>query len=289
MSLNETKLNDVYTNWLTAGIFSDLQNFDVPWKDLNISFSLDLAYHGNHSGNKIISPLLERLMANNSDPTVLTEEQRAQIANVIFTVCGTNWTKLYNTLNLEYNPIENVDAYLTETTDNTGNRNTTDQIKSTGTDTRVASGSDSVASTGTDTTENTGTVGTSGTSGTDRTTENGIAGFNSSDYSQADNQKVNENITVSNTETRNTKDTETKDLTDTTTYGRTDTETKDLTDDHTGTETTTGKTEHTLHRHGNIGVTTSQQMVTAERELWNWFFYDVVFTDIDKYLTISVY
>ena len=42
------RLNDVYSNWLTAGIFSDLQNFDVPWKDKNINHDLDIAYHGNH-------------------------------------------------------------------------------------------------------------------------------------------------------------------------------------------------------------------------------------------------
>ena len=45
-----------------------------------------------------------------------------------------------------------------------------------------------------------------------------------------------------------------------------------------------------LTRSGNIGVTTSQQMITSERELWLWhYFQDVVFKDISKALTLSIY
>ena len=45
-----------------------------------------------------------------------------------------------------------------------------------------------------------------------------------------------------------------------------------------------------LTRSGNIGVTTSQQMITSERELWLWhYFQDVVFKDICKALTLSIY
>lgn len=365
--VNETILMDIYPDWITGGgIFSDLQNFDVPWKDQNINADLDLAYYGNRSGGKICSALVDRLRGTDN---VLSETARANIARVIWTVCGENWKKLYDTLSIEYNPIENVDAYLTETTDTTGNRDTIDTIKSTGTDTHAASGTDTVNRTGTDThdttgtettdrtgtdttaesgtdtttrtgtdthetngtdtTDHTGTVKTDGSTDTNRTTENGIAGFNSGDYSNADNQTMTEKVTASTTETRATKDAETtaetdtetvnlsdateygktdtetlnlKDatdrtgqdketvnLTDETQYGRTDTETKDLTDNHTGNEATTGKVEHTLHRHGNIGVTTNQQMIESERELWNWYFYDVVFRDVDKYLTVSVY
>lgn len=45
-----------------------------------------------------------------------------------------------------------------------------------------------------------------------------------------------------------------------------------------------------LARHGNIGVTTTQQMLTSEREVWTWnFFYDIVFRDLDNLLTLKVY
>lgn len=45
----------------------------------------------------------------------------------------------------------------------------------------------------------------------------------------------------------------------------------------------------TTHRSGNIGVTTTQQMLTAERELWMWNFFDQVYKDIDTVLALSVY
>lgn len=300
--VNETKLTELYPGWMNSGIFADLNSFDVPWKDKNISQQLDIAYYGNRSGDKIISTLLEKIDPDNRE---LTAGERQTVANMIFAVCGDNWSRLWNTLSLEYNPIENVDAYLTETTDSSGNRDTNDTITSTGTDTHVASGTDTMKRSGSDThtvdgtetTDNTGTVGNSGSTGTDRNIESGIAGFNSGDYSNSDNQVLKETVTANNTETRNTKDATTThntdaesiDTTDATDYGRTDTETKDLTDKHTGNEQSTGKVEHTLHRHGNIGVTTSQQMIEAERELWKWYFFDVVFADVDKFLTISVY
>ena len=46
----------------------------------------------------------------------------------------------------------------------------------------------------------------------------------------------------------------------------------------------------TLTRSGNIGTTTSQMMIESERELWLWnFFRDIVFPDVAKALTISLY
>ena len=49
-------------------------------------------------------------------------------------------------------------------------------------------------------------------------------------------------------------------------------------------------TERNLTRSGNIGVTTSQQMIQSERELYIWnFFLDVVFPDLDKIFTLKCY
>ena len=46
----------------------------------------------------------------------------------------------------------------------------------------------------------------------------------------------------------------------------------------------------TLTRRGNIGVTTTQQMIEAQRELLLWdYFYKIVFPDLDKLLTLSIY
>lgn len=45
----------------------------------------------------------------------------------------------------------------------------------------------------------------------------------------------------------------------------------------------------TTTRSGNIGVTTTQQMLFAERELWLWNFFDQVYKDIDSVLSLPIY
>ena len=63
-----------------------------------------------------------------------------------------------------------------------------------------------------------------------------------------------------------------------------------LTVDTAGTKIFTVDTARHLERSGNIGVTTSQQMLQSERELWIWnFFRDVVFPDLDSVLVLGIY
>lgn len=45
----------------------------------------------------------------------------------------------------------------------------------------------------------------------------------------------------------------------------------------------------TTTRSGNIGVTTTQAMLTAEREVWMWNFFDQVYKDIDSVLSLPFY
>ena len=110
---------------------------------------------------------------------------------------------------------------------------------------------------------------------------------------------------TSDTTTYNTVDTDTKNLTESTEYGRKDTETLDVTDttnynssdnetinvSHAGTTSgeNSGSEQYEEHRHGNIGVTTNQQMISEELELRKRFFYETVFADLDKYLCLSIY
>lgn len=110
---------------------------------------------------------------------------------------------------------------------------------------------------------------------------------------------------TSDTTTYNTVDTDTKNLTESTEYGRKDTETLDVTDttnynssdnetinlSHAGTTSgeNSGSEQYEEHRHGNIGVTTNQQMISEELELRKRFFFETVFADLDKYLCLSIY
>lgn len=95
------------------------------------------------------------------------------------------------------------------------------------------------------------------------TANNQLWGFNSTDSVNSDKQ-------VGDT-TRN------MDGTRNATHKNTDTETKNITSDRT------------LKRSGNIGVTTSQQMIESERQLWLWNFFESVFSDIDKILVLKIY
>lgn len=47
--------------------------------------------------------------------------------------------------------------------------------------------------------------------------------------------------------------------------------------------------EEITNRSGNIGVTTTQQMLSADRELWLWNFFDQVYKDIDSVLSLPIY
>lgn len=186
----------------------------------------------------------------------------------VFTNLVTHWfnTKqwtfehLINIIKAEYSPIENVFEDRTETT-TYGHTNTkTGGFKDTnaGKDTVENSGKDVTALTGTDQRD----ISNSGTD----TTTNTISAFNSSTY-QPDNQSatlhghaVDDDITYGKTETlTNGKKTDT-------THGHTLERVYNSEKDTEG-----GKDELSVKRHGNIGVTTNQQMINEELNLLRHF------------------
>lgn len=95
--------------------------------------------------------------------------------------------------------------------------------------------------------------------------------------------------THSDTTTYNTTEAENIDKTDTTTYNVSDDESINITDSGNGKADTTGNEKHDLHRHGNVGVTTNQYMITEELKLRKNIFVNEMFSDIDSYLTLAVY
>ena len=200
------------SDWLGGkGIINILtENYNVPWKDKVDGTILDLDYYGNHSGNKIISPLVEQLIDN----TGLSDGNMNKLAQLIFSKYGYNWSKLWEATQLEYNPIHNYD----------GDEEEILTVKETGTDSVVGQGG-----------------------GQSKT-----YGFNSINAVDADE---------SSTDSSNT-------------------ETKDL-----QTETT-----RKFKKGGNLGVTTTQQMMTSEYEYRiNYEFFIAVFKDVDKILVIESY
>ena len=234
---------------LGNGVFTDLQEYDVPWKDANIAADLDIVYYSK-SGMKTCSDII---ISRLNDRGVLLDTYRMSIAKALFAMFGTQWIKLYNTLNFEYDPIENYRMVETENVESHNENSGTE----TGTVSRDADNQRT----------DTGTISNSGTNAN----TDSVYGFNSA---QAVNSDAS-NGTNSNTETRNLTEAESVD----------DTETRNLANssENDGTQT------RELTRSGNIGVATSQQMINSERELWQWNFFNTVFSDIDSILCLDIY
>ena len=60
----------------------------------------------------------------------------------------------------------------------------------------------------------------------------------------------------------------------------------DITNTNNRNRVDAGEEEETIHRAGNIGVTTTQKLIQEERDLWLWNFFDQVFNDIDRELAL---
>ena len=195
-------------------------------------------------------------------PTILKSNIRLWFARNYL-----NFDRTMDALTAEYNPIENYDRHelSTKTPD------LTDKSTLSGKDTAQASGTDSTVREYDDYKE---TVTYSG----DDTRETQVSAFDSSTY------QPSEKVTDSRTNREDEKEISgsySDDLThgrkDETTYGKVDTVT------HTGTE------GYSSHIHGNIGVTTSQQMITSELELRKFDIYDDIAARFEREFLVQVY
>lgn len=131
-----------------------------------------------------------------------------------------------------------------------------------------------------------------------RTEEREVSAFDSSSYQPAEKLTVTDNahteaLTGTNTTTHTGTDTNTETGTDTTTETGTDTTTHTGTDTETetgtDTRTQTGTEKWNRRAYGNIGVTTSQQMLEAELTISEWNLYDHVSDVFIREFCIPVY
>ena len=305
------RLNDVFPNGIMGnGIFNALNTLSpLPWsEETSISnVSLDVEYYGNISGGKIVSPLIDRIVEG--ETATGTEENK--IANIIISMYYRKWEKLYATMQYEYNPIENYDMLEVMTNDATvkqyGHTMTrTDNL------THAKSGADTLTHNTTETTTPNLTVNNSNSvygfnsstavnsdaqtrteTGTQATAKTGTEqqGYNSSETdtgTQATAKTGTEQQGYNSSETDTGTQATAKTGTEQQGYNSSETDTGTQTNAEGGSDTSTRN--YRLTRSGNIGVTTSQQMIEQERNLWLWdFFHSVVFPDIDRVMTISIY
>ena len=181
-----------------------------------------------------------------------------KIRYTVYNLFFTNQYKyqhLYDTLSIEYNPIDNYNGKETETIGDTKSETETRdlQTKKSGSvmdDGHTAIGAISV---------------------TDSTTEK-ISPFDDSDFK---NKSISANTVTDKGRADNASNTQTT----------------DLMDKNTGTvqNTWTSQSTRTLEKTGNIGVTTSQEMITQERKVAEYLFYNVICEDINDCICMGVW
>lgn len=287
-------LNDVFPNWATSGIFELLESFDVPWKSYVSGDVVDLDYHGNKSGRKLISPLVKAMLDSNGD---LPAAQQTKLAGLLFYKYGEGWKRAWDALHATYNPMHNYDKTETRTPNitKTETPNLTETETPNTTETRTPNLTDTR-------TPNLTETETPRVKDTEKTKENhkeqvdeSLYGFNSStavpsSSSTTEGADTNNNSertmehegnnTVTTTGTDTTTKTGTETITKTGTHTRATTGTK--TEAETGTETTTTQ--------GNIGTTKTQEMIEDELTLrFDTNYFERVYKNIDDILTINVF
>ena len=251
----EPILRDVFDYASGEGIFSALATAGtMPWSGIESidDESLDLEYFANHSGGKFCAPLVKSLLKDGK----LDESARSSIAKILISKYLYNWQRLWDTNVVKYEPIHNYNMYETRNLVRSEDekRATEEELKKTGTDT-LQHGLTETTTHGHTTDELTSRYG-----------------LNTVDIPKPSDD-------VKTTEGGTTKVVDSGD--DVTTHDTTDTNNVTETRDNDGMES------ESTHRYGNIGVTTSQKMLADEREVWMWNFFDQVFADLDKELTLA--
>ena len=228
----------------------------------------DYDYLLNHSGNKLISPIVDKLLSNQAESLVLSDASYTKLAKIIVTKYIAGWNKAYDAITAEYNPIHNYD--MTE--------EGSDTLTKTGTETH--GGSDTLTKTGTESHSGSDTLTKSGSEKSETDGDHDIYGFNSSGASHADKTSTDTTLSFTNRQDAHA-------LSDTLSFtNRQDAHTLSDTLSFTNRQDANA---HSLTRSGNIGVTTSAQMVSQELELRRESFINRVYADIDKVLTLAIY
>lgn len=245
-------INDFYDDNVLSSLFKELYNFDMPCKEVIPFEELDNNYRYIHAYNLICSRIIDNLP--------LTE-----ISKLIFNTFSKNWDRLWENYVVQYNPIENY-SMVEELT---GKKTTTfdsDSVKEENNTNNITS---DVTSNNSSTSNATGSTTTN--------SDTSIYTFNTQNGTKSDS-----GVTTSTPNLTNTSE---EDIISNTITNITNKINSTSTTNNNGVEDNT----HNLKRSGNVGVTTSAQMILENISLWKWNFYNAIFKDIDSILTIGVY
>ena len=207
---------------IPEGIFQKIENLagvTIPWSEDNALLDIDFVYRW--SGYKSISPLVKHLLGSNA---TMDSAGYNTLAGIIWAYYGEAWTRKYEALTAEYDPLKNYDMVESE------NEHIVDDAT-------------------------TGVTGSSANNSTTVNSTHNVYGYNSSSASPSESDSA--------TTSQNT----------------------DMTTDYDNDRTIS----RGLRRSGNIGVTTSQQMIQSTLELYAYRFFEEVYKDVDRIVSLPIY
>lgn len=196
-----------------------------------------------------------------------------------------NFARIIAAVNKEYNPIENYDRTEDRTLKTTGTESSSAQKSDSHTENGSHADEEHTTGSGEEHATNSASANSTSSSGTDTETTNQRAADNSQSFLNTTKEIGEATSTGENTSTSSgSADTAKSDRTDVFGSG-----TNSLTSSGTGNETHSGsRAEDVIEKlrvHGNIGVTTNQQMVSAEIDLRRYNIYeDITNRFTDKFL-----
>lgn len=307
-------LNDVFSDWDAGyGIFSFLNNNTVvPWENTS-ALGLDIAYHGEQSGNKFISPLVYRWIDENGE---ITSAGIQKLITAIEARYYQKWKHLWEVYSAEYSPLDTynmtesgssdssrgLDESNTRTPNLTESHSGTDNLARTNDEDTTFTHGHVVTNSGVDTTTtNYGKVTTDDGDPTSSTTEQ-VFGFNSSTFE--DKSKSTSTSHTDNVQTLSGNDeielehgkVETNSGNDRTILDQDGTEnrTLNLTDTTTGTDVNVKSVDEGSHeefsstKRGNM-YRAPAELLSLDRDFWLQDYFTIVFADVDDMLTLDIY
>lgn len=268
-----------YDESLLNGLIENLPN----------KYGIPAGYADSYYTDVIINPLtvVENLLVECAEFEILYSDFNAlkRIIKIWSAKEKLVWQKMYNTICYKYNPIWNKDgkSVWTEQQSATGKKTETEK----GSKTTNANGTtnDEYTSTSNTTNKTTGT-GTNIRSGSDETTGK-VSAYDSTDFQNREktNSTASENNSTESTEdfTGSGKVTNSG----TKTIANSGNETNDVSRETS--DNNTGETTHEQTETGNIGVTMTQQMITAEREIAMFNIIDFIINDFKERFCLLIY
>lgn len=203
------------------------------------------------------------------------------------------WEELVNTTVYDYNPIHNYDRYeeWEETGTETGSETGTNSVQRSENGSTTRKGDSEHGSKGKESSSGTVTGSENTTSTGSKTFTNSITGFNGGVMVPHDSGTESTNATqnVGNSSSDNTSGESSLD--EDSSFNESGTNNSSGSETGNSSKQTTGNNtlKHKAHLYGNIGVTTNQQMLEAQRDLVQFRVEHVIVRDFKDYFTIGVY